>query len=227
MHYSGIDRDSKLIFASIILCKISCKIELKFLFTPIIDVSVNLQKVKKSVILKQGEKKMNAYEKIDELEAKEFKLITGVTREVFEKMLAVLREEYAKDQVGNGQPGLPVEARLMIALEYWREYRSQRHMAVAHGVSKSTINQAILWVEERLIGREEFKLGELKERFKPEESEIKIIMVDVTEQPIERPVHEQEKPYSGKKTTHDEIPNLSEPREQGDIRRLQRYRHGA
>ena len=144
---------------------------------------------------------MNCYEKIKDLEAKEFKLITGVTREVFEKMLEVLREEYAKDHIGGGQPGLEVEVRLTLALEYWREYRSQRHMAVSHQISKSAINQAILWVEYRLGDREEFQLGDLKERFKPCETktEIKILIADVTEQPIERPAKNQEESYSGKK----------------------------
>ena len=144
---------------------------------------------------------MNCYEKIEKLEAKEFKLITGVRREVFEKMLVVLREDYAKDHAGGGQPGLPVEVRLTLALEYWREYRSQRHMAVSHGICKSSVNNAILWVEYRLSGREEFQLADLKERFKPVETktEIKILIADVTEQPIERPVENQKESYSGKK----------------------------
>ena len=58
--------------------------------------------------------KMNAYEKIEKLKDKEFKMITGVTREVFEKMLEVLREEYAKEHMGGGQPGLPAEVRLTL-----------------------------------------------------------------------------------------------------------------
>jgi hypothetical protein len=154
---------------------------------------------------------MNAYEKIKDLKEKEFKLITGVTREVFEKMLKALREEYAKDHAGGGQPGLPVEDRLTLALEYWREYRSQRHMAVSHGICKSSINNAILWVEYRLRDREEFQLADIKERFKPTEdsSLIGIVLVDVEEQPIERPVENQKDSYSGKKGTHGKIPNIS------------------
>jgi hypothetical protein len=143
---------------------------------------------------------MSAYEKIKELETKEFKLITGVTRELFEKMLETLRAKYAENHIGGGQPGLPVEERLTLALEYWREYRSQRHMGVSHGYGKSTVNQAILWVEHRLSECEEFNLPDLKERFKPgEESSIKILLVDVEEQPIERPVENQKVSYSGKK----------------------------
>jgi hypothetical protein len=145
---------------------------------------------------------MDAYEKIKKIsDEKEFKLITGVRREVFEKMLVVLREEYAKDHAGGGQPGLAVELRLTLAFEYWREYRSQRHMAHAHGICKSSINNAILWVEYRLSGREEFQLADLKERFKASEDDslIGIVLVDVEEQPIERPLENQEYSYSGKK----------------------------
>ena len=75
-------------------------------------------------------------------------------------MMTVLEEEYAKDHKEGGAPGQPVGLRLTIALEYWREYRSQRHMANAHGLPKSTINDMILWVERRLSAREEFQLAD-------------------------------------------------------------------
>ena len=143
---------------------------------------------------------MNAYEKIQKLGDKEFKRITGVTRELFEKMLNRLKEQYAQDHIGGGAPGQPVELRLTLALEYWREYRTFEHMSNDHQLPKSTINEMVLWVEYALSQDEAFKLVELKKRFKPgEENEIEIIIVDVEEQPIERPKTEQEKSYSGKK----------------------------
>jgi len=143
---------------------------------------------------------MNAYEKIQKLGEKEFKRITGVTRELFEKMLQRLKEQYAKYHSGGGAPGQPVELRLTLALEYWREYRTFEHMSNDHQLPKSTINEMVLWVEYALEQDAEFKLADLKERFKPgEESEIEIVIVDVEEQPIERPKVEQEKSYSGKK----------------------------
>ena len=131
---------------------------------------------------------------------KDFKLITGVTREVFHKMQEVLRRKYAEEHLQGGQPGISVELRLTLALEYWREYRSFRHMANDHQISKSAINDAVIWVENVLIESDEFKLKDLKERFKlGEESEIKIVLIDVEEQPIERPKYKQEDSYSGKK----------------------------
>ncbi len=67
---------------------------------------------------------MNAYKKIEKLADKDFKLITGVTREVFFEMLEVLKQRYAKDHTQGGQSGLLVEIRLTLALEYWREHIS-------------------------------------------------------------------------------------------------------
>ena len=58
----------------------------------------------------------------------------------------------------------------------------------------------MLWVEDTLSESDEFRLKDLKERFKPgEENEIKVIMIDVEEQPIERPKVNQKESYSGKK----------------------------
>ena len=72
---------------------------------------------------------MNAFKKLEKLKDSDFKLITGVTRKVFEEMLEVLKEKYIKDHAKGRSPGLSVELRLTLALEYWREYRSFRHMA--------------------------------------------------------------------------------------------------
>jgi len=143
---------------------------------------------------------MNAYEKLEKLDEKEFKLITGVTRKVFEEMKGVLQRKYKEEHRQGGLTGMPVELRLTLALEYWREYRSFRHMANDHQIGKSKINNAVIWVEEVLSESEEFKLRELKERFKPgEEAEIKVVLIDVEEQPTERPKYNQEVSYSGKK----------------------------
>jgi hypothetical protein len=143
---------------------------------------------------------MNAYEKLEKLSDKDFKLITGTTREVFNGMLEVLTQKYVEEHSQGGQLGLSVELRLTLSLEYWREYRSFRHMANDHQISKTTINRAVIWVEDVLSESPEFRLGDLQERFKPgEEDPIKIVLIDVEEQPIERPKYNQKESYSGKK----------------------------
>jgi len=144
---------------------------------------------------------MNKYEKLLKLKDSEFKLITGIPRKVFETILEVLLSEYKIRHAKGGRKGVPVEMRLVIALEYWREYRSMRHMAFDYEMPVSTLCDCITWVEDILSESEEFKLKDLKERFQPNEDEdtIKIILVDVEEQPIERPKYGQENSYSGKK----------------------------
>lgn len=143
---------------------------------------------------------MDAYEKIEKLGDAEFKLITGVTRKVFGEMLEVLKRKYEKEHIQGGQPGQTVELRLTLALEYWREYRSFRHMANDHQIGNSTINEMVMWVENTLSDSEEYKIQDINERFRNKgESDISIIVVDVEEQPIERPKYNQEEAYSGKK----------------------------
>jgi hypothetical protein len=143
---------------------------------------------------------VTAYEKLQKLDDGQFKLITGVTRATFDQMQEVLLARYEYEHRMGGRPGLPVELRLTLALEYWREYRALRHMANDHQISKSALSSAILWVEDVLSESEEFSLPELKEHFKPSENgELQVVLIDVGEQPIERPKYDQEKSYSGKK----------------------------
>jgi hypothetical protein len=145
---------------------------------------------------------LNKYEKLQKLIDSDFKLITGVTRELFEKMLEILRHKYKITHAKGGRKGVPVELKLTIALEYWREYRGMRHMALDYDIPKSTLCDCITWVEDVLNESEEFKLKELKEQFKPGQSDIKIVLIDVTEQPIERPTYGQKDSYSGKKNSY-------------------------
>jgi len=147
---------------------------------------------------------LNAYEKLEKLNEADFKLITGVPRETFNAMLVILKTEKEKNLKKGGPKGVSVELRLTLALEYWREYRSMRHMANDHQIPRSTICNIILWVEDILSDSDEFSLCDLKARFKPQDDEIEleIVMIDVEEQPIERPKYEQKASYSGKKNAH-------------------------
>ena len=75
-------------------------------------------------------------------------------------------------------------------------------MANDHQISKTAINDAVIWVENVLSESEELKLKDLKERFRPndeDEPKIETVLIDVEEQPIERPKYNQKESYSGKK----------------------------
>ena len=127
-----------------------------------------------------------------------------MTKEVFTQMHEVLLEEYNRvHQSKGGNPnGTPVGLKLVIALEYWREYRAMRQMAFDYNMPVSTLCECIIWVENILLKSKTFQIQELKERFKHREDAgdpIRVVLIDVEEQPIERPTENQEKHYSGKK----------------------------
>ena len=134
-----------------------------------------------------------------------FQLLTGVTKEVFMMMLGALTREYNKIHLikGGNPNGTDIGLKLVIALEYWREYRTMRHMAFDYSMPASTLCNCITWVEDILSQSEEFRIPELKEKFKQRQEDsnpIRVVLIDVEEQPIERPKENQEKHYSGKKS---------------------------
>lgn len=76
--------------------------------------------------------------------------------------------------------------KLVITLQYWREYRTYRHIAFDYNVGKSTIGEAIIWVENTIIASGLCNLKSAR-KLRENTSEIEIAIVDVTEQEIERP----------------------------------------
>ena len=117
---------------------------------------------------------------------KNYKQIFGVSRGTFFKMYKALRREYRKMHAKGGKPPkLSVLDKLIIALMYWREYRTYRHIAFDYDVGKSAIGNAVIWVENTLIKSGLFSLP--SQRKLQEDKELEIVLIDVTEQPIERP----------------------------------------
>src|SRR5215469_15777314 len=101
---------------------------------------------------------MNKFERLMALKDESlFQLLTGVTKSLFMLMLEVLTREYAKiHRTKGGNPnGTAVGLKLVIALEYWREYRTMRHMAFDYKMPVSTLCNCITWVEDILSGSEE------------------------------------------------------------------------
>ncbi|WP_316434711.1 hypothetical protein [Leptolyngbya sp. NK1-12] len=65
------------------------------------------------------------YPELEHLSNAEFKRLCGVSRETFGEMVEVLRPHLDRQGQRGGQAKLRVEDQLLVALEYWREYRSQ------------------------------------------------------------------------------------------------------
>lgn len=127
------------------------------------------------------------YEGIKELEDEKFRRLTGVKRSTFEKMVEILNKaEKSKQGKGGRKPKLRLEDRLLMALEYIREYRTYFHVSQSYGVSESTCYETIKWIENTLIKHPDFALPGRKALLKSD-MEYELILIDATETPIERP----------------------------------------
>ncbi|GHT41924.1 hypothetical protein FACS189443_4310 [Planctomycetales bacterium] len=95
------------------------------------------------------EDKMQRVENALKMKDEQFKRIPGTTRTVFRAMLTVLELAYSFAHEKGGHPGnLSTGDKLLITLQYWREYRTMKHIAIGYGVDKGTVCRSIQWVED-------------------------------------------------------------------------------
>ncbi|GBF53391.1 mobile element protein [Microcystis sp. 0824] len=80
---------------------------------------------------------------------------------------------------------MSTEDQLLITLEYWREYRTYFHLGNSWVVNESKAYIILRKVENILIKSGLFNLP--KKALLESNSEIEVIVVDVSEQEIERP----------------------------------------
>lgn len=135
--------------------------------------------------IRDHEAKMT-YKQIKKLKAKDFKRLCGVKPQLFEEMTQILKQELPQPRQRGGQPKLSIEDQLLIALEYWREYRTYFHIGQTWGIHESTVCRIVHRVEDKLIKSRKFGLPGRK-ALSSAEYEWSAIIVDVEESPIERP----------------------------------------
>jgi|SRR5689334_12063813 len=123
------------------------------------------------------------YETIEQLKDAEFKRLTGVQREIFAEMLKVV--EKGLPDFGR-PPKLSRADQLLMTLMYWREYRTEFHIAQSYGVSEATVCRTIRKVEDVLVRSKKFRLPG-KKALQPSDTVFEVILLDVSEQPVERP----------------------------------------
>lgn len=123
------------------------------------------------------------YESIQHLKDTDFKRLTGVQRETFETMLKVV-EKGLRDF---GRPTKLSRAdQLLMTLMYWREYRTEFHIAQSYGLSESTVCRTIQKVENALVRSGKFRLPG-KKALQSNDTVFEVVLVDVSEQAVERP----------------------------------------
>ena len=124
---------------------------------------------------------------VKELSNEAFRRLTGIQKPTFEKMIGVLREAQRQKTLQGGRPSkLCLEDRLLMSLEYLREYRTYFHIGKHYGLSESTAYKIIRWVEDTLIKSRVFSLPGRKALLKSQMN-YEVVLVDATETPIQRP----------------------------------------
>ena len=100
-------------------------------------------------------------------------------------MLAVLQVAFDKlHEPGGKPPDLNFGDKLLITLEYYREYRTMERIGMSYGCAKSSVSRSINWVEDTLSADGQFQLPD---KAALQDGMIKTVAIDVTEHRIERP----------------------------------------
>ncbi len=126
------------------------------------------------------------YEQVKSLKPEDFKRLCGVRPETFNQMLEIVRSPSLAKQKTGRPSKLTLEDKLLMTLEYWREYRTYFHIGQSWGVNESTAYRIIRKIEDTLTKSRAFTLPG-KKKLASSNYQLEVVVVDVTESPIERP----------------------------------------
>jgi len=124
-------------------------------------------------------------------EASSFKRLTGVTKKTFRLMAGAVRdsEEKKVKKRGNRRSrpySLSEEDQVLLTLMYYREYRTQFHIAATYGISESAVCRTIKRIEAVLMKIKALQLPG-KQQLSGSLQQLSVVVVDATEMPVERP----------------------------------------
>lgn len=125
-----------------------------------------------------------------------FKRLTGVSKETFmamnseAKRLAPPSIHKIQGAKRGPKPKLSIEDKLLMMLMYYREYRTFLHISSDYGISETQCWRIITSLEQLLIKSKLFHLPGKK--VLQDANSFEIVLVDVTESPIERPKKNKE-----------------------------------
>jgi len=133
---------------------------------------------------------------------RQFRYLTGVTPDIFVSMADSLRpawERLCRRKRRSGRPygagGL--EDHLLVMLILYRCHITQDFLALLYGVDKATVCRSLRRIEplaKRALG--------VNRAIKVTEEEAQALLIDATEQSVQRPQRKQKVWYSGKKKRH-------------------------
>ena len=126
------------------------------------------------------------------LSSREFKRLTGVKRQTFRLMVRLVKAQQKQKKKLGRPTSLIVEDRVLVTLQYWREYRTYFHISKAWKIAESTVCRIVRKVENILIQSRKFSLPGKKKLLDSALDE-KLVLMDVMESPIERPTQHQKR----------------------------------
>ena len=92
------------------------------------------------------------FEHVRNLKAEEFRRLTGVKRETFQKMVEIIDAVLRAKKARGGRPNkLSAADMILMTLEYLREYRTYFHISRSYGISESNCYYIVRFIEDSLI----------------------------------------------------------------------------
>jgi hypothetical protein len=117
------------------------------------------------------------------LDGKQFKRLTGVTKKVYKLMVKVI-EGYEVQKAAGRKSKLSPEDKVLMTLQYLREYPSLLRLSIDWGIHESTAQRIVTKTEELLLKSKDFHLPGRKAL---RETQWDIVIIDVAEMTMERP----------------------------------------
>ena len=116
-----------------------------------------------------------------------FKRYTGIHKATFNAMLEAMQQHEATKRKSGRPSDLSLESQILLALIYWREYRTLYHIGMDFGIHESSASRIVHKVENVLISSGQFDLPRKLPRGEPDDTNWSAVIIDATETPIERP----------------------------------------
>ena len=132
------------------------------------------------------------WESVKKLNPGQFKRLVGVKPKTFEEMvleakrISQFRRKKVKGKKRGPKEKLSWRDKVLMMLMYYREYRTFAHIAASYNISEAQCWRIITSLERYLIKSELFHLPGKKTLTKSD-VEWEVVIVDVSEHPIERP----------------------------------------
>ena len=121
------------------------------------------------------------WETLQNIPEHRFRRRTGVKKPTFEKMIQVVKTTIS----GRGRPPtLTPENQILLMLMYYREYRTMENVGLDWNISEAQTCRIINKIEKILTKNKLFQLPTKKEL---QETNFEVVLIDVTESPIQRP----------------------------------------